>query len=672
MSVEEERKRGGISVETEHIFPIIKKWLYSEKEIFLREIVSNACDAVTKLKRLCSLGEVTVAIDHESYRIDVKHDKEAKTLSVRDNGIGMSEEELQKYICSIALSGALDFIQKYEGESENGADNGIIGHFGLGFYSSFMVSDTVEIITKSYTDAPAVKWVCGEDGEYEISEPDEDEKALGRGTTVVMHISSDGEEYLQGYKIREILDKYCSFMPVPIYFDDGEHEDEGKNEDESEDDDKKSDEKKPEEKPINEVTPLWLKNPSDCTDEEYRDFYHKVFGDWRDPLFWIHISADYPLNFKGILYFPKLNEQYENLEGKIKLYYNQVFVADNIKEVIPEFLLMLRGVLDCPELPLNVSRSYLQNSTYVKKVSQHIVKKVADKLNGMFGNEREKYEGLWDDIKIFVEYGCIRDEKFYERVKDSILLPLTNGKYVTTDEYFGTDKSDDNEDSAAEDNAAAETGGEATGDGAGGDGGETAEEKKPEKIAYYCNDKTAEAHYIDTYVSAGIDVIYLGSVIDNQFISLLEREQNCKFARVDAGIADALKADGESAHDDKVEALFRRVSGISDLTVQFERLRDAATPTILTEGEDERRMNDMMRIYGMGEGDAPKKYTLTVNLENGLIGQISGDPDGELAEKTAKYLWSLALICQRRLTSDEMKAFISESCDILGRLYEKN
>ncbi|MCD7788542.1 MAG: molecular chaperone HtpG, partial [Firmicutes bacterium] len=522
-----------------------------------------------------------------------------------------------------------------------------------------MLRDRVEFITKSYTDAPAVKWVCGEDGEYEISEPDEDEKALGRGTTVVMHISSDGEEYLQGYKIREILDKYCSFMPVPIYFDDGEHEDEDKKENE---DESKSE---PEEKPINEVTPLWLKNPSDCTDEEYRDFYHEVFGDWRDPLFWIHISADYPLNFKGILYFPKLNEQYENLEGKIKLYYNQVFVADNIKEVIPEFLLMLRGVLDCPELPLNVSRSYLQNSTYVKKVSQHIVKKVADKLNGMFGNEREKYEGLWDDIKIFVEYGCIRDEKFYERVKDSILLPLTNGKYVTTDEYFGTDKSEDN---------AAENGSEATEttEETGSETTEAAEEKKPEKIAYYCNDKTAETHYIDTYVSAGIDVIYLGSVIDNQFISLLEREQNCKFARVDAGIADALKADGEAAHDDKVEALFRRVSGISDLTVQFERLRDAATPTILTEGEDERRMNDMMRIYGMGEGDAPKKYTLTVNLENGLIGQISGDPDGELAEKTAKYLWSLALICQRRLTSDEMKAFISESCDILGRLYEKN
>ncbi|MCD7776451.1 MAG: molecular chaperone HtpG, partial [Firmicutes bacterium] len=582
---ENESKRGGISVETEHIFPIIKKWLYSEKEIFLREIVSNACDAVTKLKRLDSLGELPYEIDPAGYRIDVILDKEAKTLTVRDNGIGMTEEELQKYICSIALSGALDFIQKYEGEGENGADNGIIGHFGLGFYSSFMVSDTVEIITKSYTDAPAVKWVCSEAGEYEISEPSEDELALGRGTSVIMHISSDGEEYLSGYKLREVLDKYCSFMPVPIFFDDGEKP-EPEEKPETADEEDSEDKQTPEaEKPINDVTPLWQKNPSECTDEEYKEFYHKVFGDWRDPLFWIHISADYPLNFKGILYFPKLNEQYENLEGKIKLYYNQVFVADNIKEVIPEFLLMLRGVLDCPELPLNVSRSYLQNSTYVKKVSQHIVKKVADKLNGMFENEREKYEGLWDDIKIFVEYGCIRDSKFYERVKDSILLPLTDGRYVTTDEYFGTSSKEEEE---SEEKAADA----ASSDESGDNSEEISEAPKPEKVAYYCNDKVAEAHYIDSYTKAGIAVIFLGSVIDTQFISLLEREQKCKFSRVDSGIADALKAEGEAAHDDKVEALFRRVSGIEDLKVNFERLKDKGTPTVLTESEDGRRMND--------------------------------------------------------------------------------
>ena len=400
------KKSGEISVETQHIFPIIKKWLYSEKEIFLREIVSNACDAVTKLKRLSSLGHVRDIED--DFKITVKIDKEQKTLSVCDNGIGMTEEELDKYICQIALSGALDFIEKYESQDKDANSNGIIGHFGLGFYSSFMVSDTVDVITKSYLDSPALKWVCTEAGEYEIHPCDKAE----RGTEIVMHICEGEEEFLEEYKIRDILNKYCSFMPTEIYL-----EVVGKEDDKSEEDGEKG-----ENTPINDVHPLWQKQASECNDEDYKNFYKKVFADYKDPLFQIHINADYPLNFKGILYFPKLNHEFENMEGQVKLYYNQVFVADNIKEVIPDFLLMLKGVLDCPELPLNVSRSYLQNSGYVSKISAHIVKKVADKINSLFNLNRSEYEAMWNDIKIFVEYGCMRDRKFFDRVKNSIIF----------------------------------------------------------------------------------------------------------------------------------------------------------------------------------------------------------------------------------------------------------
>ena len=413
-------KTGGISVQTEHIFPVIKKWLYSEKDIFLREIVSNAADAVTKLRRLSSLGQYED--NGETYRVDVILDKDAGTLTVSDNGIGMTEEELDRYLCQIALSGALDFIQKYEGDNQN---NGIIGHFGLGFYSSFMVSDSVEVITKSYTNAPAVHWTCSEAGTYELTAGERE----GHGTTVIMHISDEEKEYLEKFKLEGILDKYCSFMPVEIYFTDvAEEEQKSKKE-------KKKEEKEPP-KPINDTTPLWLKNPSDCTPEEYKEFYRKVFRDYREPLFWIHINADYPLNFRGILYFPKITNEYESIEGQVKLYYNQVFVADNIKEVIPEYLLMLKGVLDCPELPLNVSRSYLQNNTYVSKMSAHIVKKVADKLNSLCNTEREEYEKVWNDIRTFVEYACMRDRKFYDRVKDSLLLELTDGKFATVKDYL--------------------------------------------------------------------------------------------------------------------------------------------------------------------------------------------------------------------------------------------
>ena len=474
MDNEKKTQHGGISVEIEHIFPVIKRWMYSEKEIFLREIVSNACDACTKVKRLVSLGEIK-DIDTDSFRIDVIVNKEERTITVRDNGIGMTKEELEKYLCQIALSGALDFIQKYEGEED--ATNGIIGHFGLGFYSSFMVSDTVDVVSRSVTGGSAVLWTCGEDGNYEITPNYDGEFSDSHGTAVVMHISEEGEEYLNTAKVREVLDKYCAFMPVEIYFTDACAEEQECHHDHAEGEECDCCHEDVD-KPINDTEPLWLKNPQDCTDEDYKNFYRSVFHDYKEPLFWIHIRADYPLNFKGILYFPRISNEYESLEGQVKLYYNQVFVADNIKEVIPEYLLMLKGVLDCPELPLNVSRSYLQNNGYVSKISAHIVKKVADKLNSMFNTEREKYESVWRDLKTFVEYGCMRDRKFYDRVKDSIVFEKCSGGYATLNEYL-----------------------------------ETAKDTHENKV-YYSNDKTAQASYISMFENEGMEVVLLDKVLD--------------------------------------------------------------------------------------------------------------------------------------------------------------
>ena len=495
------KRTGGISVETEHIFPIIKKWLYSEKDIFLREIVSNATDAITKLKRLSSLGQYDA--DDTPYRIDVLLDKDAKTLTVSDNGIGMTEAEVERYISSIALSGALEFIEKYESstEGESGVNkNGIIGHFGLGFYSAFMVSETVEIRTKSFTNAPAVHWVCNDAGSYEISDCDKET----RGTEVIMHIMDGEEEYLDIGKIRSMLNKYCAFMPVEIYMTDLSESDQANEEENDENTEKKS------EKPINDTAPLWQNLPSDCTDEEYAEFYRTVFHDYKEPLFQIHINADYPLNFKGILYFPRFGNEYESIEGQIKLYYNQVFVADNIKEIIPDYLLMLKGVLDCPELPLNVSRSYLQNNTYVRKVSAHIVKKVADKLNSLSQNDRENYEKVWDNIRAFVEYACMKDRKFYDRVKKSILLRLTDGSYVTLSEYL-----------------------------------EAAKEKN-ENTVYYATDTALQAQYIRMFRDEGIRIAVFPQLIDTQFATLLESyNDGVKFVRVDAGVASSMKNDGE-------------------------------------------------------------------------------------------------------------------------------
>lgn len=605
----------GISVDTEHIFPVIKRWLYSEKEIFLREIVSNASDAVTKLKRLASLGEVKELDD--DFRIDVVLDKECGTLTVSDNGIGMTGQELEKYLCNIALSGAVDFIGKYESKDASSAD-GIIGHFGLGFYSSFMVSDTVTVETRSYTGEPAVKWVCDSDGGYETFGSDKE----SRGTDVIMHISDEEKEYLNEGKIKDILDKYCSFMPTPIYFTV-----------EGEEPEKDADGNVKEKAPVNDTAPLWQKQPGECTDEEYKAFYTKVFHDYREPLFWIHINADYPLNFKGILYFPRLNHEYDNLEGQVKLYYNQVFVADNIKEVIPEFMLMLKGVLDCPELPLNVSRSYLQNSGYVSKISAHIVKKVGDKLNSLFKLEREKYQELWHDLKTFVEYGSIREKKFYERVKDCVIFPdAVEDKYYTVDEYLKQ------------------------------------AEGKHENTIYYCNDKVSMAQYISMYTTQGINVILLDKMIDNSFIHVIEENrEGVKFVRIDAD-TNILKNEGEAKESEKTAQLFKKVSGNDKLEVKFESLKDEKTPALINVNEEERRFEEMMKLYNaQGIADMPMSMTLIVNtsspLAQKLIGKAEADEEG--AEKLAKQIFTLSLLAQRRLTATELKEFLNDSFDIL-------
>ncbi len=628
-------EHGGISIELEHIFPIIKKWLYSEKEIFLREITSNACDAITKLRRLVSLGEAK-NLDLSDAKIRVILDKDAETLTVIDTGIGMSEEEVKKYICQIALSGALDFIQKYEGDGENAAQNGIIGHFGLGFYSSFMVSDTVDVVTKSYTGAPCVKWTCGEDGNYEIeADYDGEETALlgDYGTAVIMHINAEGKEFLSEYKLREVLNKYCAFMPVAIYFEDAKAEPEDHDCDcDDPDCEHKHEAKEPQ--PINDTEPLWQKNPADCTDEEYKEFYRKVFSDWKEPLFHIHLKADYPLNFRGILYFPRISNEYESLEGQVKLYYNQVFVADNIKEVIPEYLLMLKGVLDCPELPLNVSRSYLQNSGYVSKISAHITKKVADKLNQMFVNDRENFETIWRDLKTFVEYGCMRDKKFYDRVSANILFEKCGGGFVTLDEYLDAAK-------------------------------ETHENK-----VYYANDATAQSKYIAMFAAENIDVILLDRVIDTQFIHTVEQaREGVKFCRIDAEVADVLKADGDKTESPAVAELFRKIAG-EGTKVEFDRLKDASTPALLNISEEARRMNDMMKLYNMGAG-MPMEQTLILNTASPLVEKMTSLTDAgntALAETIAKQIYMLSSLSQRPLTAEELVAFLADSYDILGKL----
>lgn len=613
--------RGGISVQMEHLFPVIKKWLYSEKEIFLREIVSNACDAATKLKRLVSLGEVKDA-DVDSLEIRVVLDPNAKTITVIDNGIGMNEDELRRYLCQIALSGALEFIEKYEGKDSEGAGDGIIGHFGLGFYSAFMVSDTVDVFTRSYAGDGPVKWTCNSDGDWEIGDSDEvgDELFDVRGTAVVMHIGDEGEEFLSELKLRDVLEKYCAFMPVPIFF-----EVVGKEPEKDADGNEKPRE------PVNDTNPLWLRAPSDCTEEDYTAFYRKVFTDYRETLFHVHLRADYPLNFKGILYFPKISSEFDNIEGQVKLYYNQVFVADNIKEVIPDFLLMLRGVIDCPELPLNVSRSYLQNSGYVTKIAAHITKKVADKINSMFSEDRTAFEKLWNDLKVFVRYASIRDKKFAERVKESVLYEQTDGSYVTLDEYLDKAK-------------------------------ETNENK-----VYYTTDSAAQSAYIRMLSDQGISVVKMSGMLDSQYMQSVEAERaGVKFLRVDAEIADALAEDGDDG-DEELTQLFKNLGG-EGLTVEYKKFKDTSTPAILTVPEQDRRFEDMMRLYNVG-GNIPvnPNATLVVNTACPIIEKLRSG-DAAHREMIAKHIYSLARLSSRKLSADELSDFLTDSYAILGEL----
>ena len=600
-------KMGGIAVSTEHIFPIIKKWLYSEREIFLRELVSNAADAVTKHRRLVSLSETEESA--EPYRVTVTVAKTDGTLTVSDNGIGMTAEEVERYICNMALSGALDFIEKYEGES---GGSGIIGHFGLGFYSAFMVADRVEIVTRSHTGAPAVRWSATEAGDYELTAGERE----GRGTDVILHINEDSREYLTAATLSKILTRYCAFMPVEIYLVDAEAD------------------APAEEKPQNDTNPLWQRAAADVSEEEYREFYSRVFGDFREPLFSMHLAADYPLNFKGVLFFPKLSRNYESLEGEIKLYYNQVFVADNIREVIPEYLLMLRGVIDCPELPLNVSRSYLQDSAYVKKVAAYIVKKVADKLTSMMKADREAYAEKWADLSAFVEYGCISDRKFYDRVAPAVLLAMAGGEKKTLDEVFA---------------AAAEEGHENT--------------------LYYATDPDRQGALIEMLRSRGLSVVVARDFIDVRFLETLEGyREGCRCQRIDA-TTDVLRVGDAAEETDLAAALFEGITAEGmTLTVRCEHLGEGAAPVLLTVGEEDVRMREMMRYYAPDAPTAPLPATLVLNADAPVVDRLLSHGFGEEEAAVCRHLLTLGLLSYRPLSGEEMSAFLAESYRLLGLL----
>lgn len=609
--VQENLKKGGITVDTEHIFPVIKRWLYSDKEIFLRELVSNGCDAVTKMKRLVSLGKAEVT---EDYRVDVVLDKLLSEIRISDNGIGMTAEEIDRYINQIALSGALEFIEKYEGESEGAA--GIIGHFGLGFYSAFMVADRVEIHSLSFeTGSESASWSCTEAGEYEMKPGDR----KTRGTEVVLHVTDAEKEFLEEGRLREILEKYCAFMPVPIYFSVAGENAAG------------------EDKPLNDPEPLWLKNPSECTEEEYKAFYHKVFQDDRDPLFYIHINAEFPLNFKGILYFPKLRDEYASLEGQVKLYYNQVFVADNIKEVIPEYLMLLRGVMDCPELPLNVSRSYLQNSGYTSKISAHVSKKISDKLNAFFNNDREKLALIWDDVKPFVEYGATRDPKFFERVKNMILYKTASGKYLTVTELLEENRG-----------------------------------KGEENTIYYASDPLQQVEYIRLFGEEGITVAVMDGILDPRFLSFLEMQDHAvHFVRIDSGLDKVLRAEERAEEDEELAAVFRQVVP-EKVTVAQEVMKSTKTPALLMLEEEKRRLAEILKQYGTdipGIKAPEDEVTLVVNRACPLIARIASlakeEKSKEKARVLAKQVYMIAVVAQRGFTKEELQEFIDSSIDLL-------
>jgi molecular chaperone HtpG len=637
-------EKGNLSINSENILPVIKKWLYSDSDIFMRELVSNGCDAINKLKKLVSMGEVQVG-ENEDYKITVRLDSENKTIEIEDNGIGMSADEIKEYITQIAFSGATDFVTKYEEQLGDGND--IIGHFGLGFYSAFMVADKVQIDSKSYkANEAAARWICDGGIEYEMGESDK----TGRGTIITLYIGEDGKDFLDKWKIKEVLAKYCYFMPIPIFFEDVQdikkaEEEKAKKAEEAEkavdteNNDVVEEEKAPE--PINDTQPLWLKKPSDCTDEEYKSFYHKVFTDFNEPLFWIHLNMDYPFRLKGILYFPKLKHELESIEGQVKLYNNQVFIADNLKEVIPEFLLLLKGTIDCPDLPLNVSRSFLQNDGYVTKISKYITKKVADKLNSLFRKSRDEYEKFWDDISQFIKYGCMREKDFFDKVKDSLLFKTTEDKFVTLEEYKDNCKD------------------------------------KHENKVFYVTDPHQQAQYIKLFKDNGMEAVILDTRLDVPFVNFMESYSGgVTFARIDSSVTDMLKSDDEETLDTAtLEALFKEKLGNNELKIKVQKLKTSDVSAMIEESEQARRMQEMSVMYGMSNLAMPSDETLVLNTGSNIVKLLLDIKDD--ASKSAetellcKQIYDLAMMSHKPLTNEAMTEFIARSNKIMEMLAEK-
>ena len=660
------KEHGNLSINSQNIFPIIKKWMYSDHDIFYRELVSNACDAITKLKKLSMIGEYEAPDDIE-YKVEIKLSAKDKTIKIIDNGIGMTKEEVDEYINQIAFSGAEAFLEKYKDKAN---DDQIIGHFGLGFYSAFMVADQVTIDTLSFKDgAESVHWSCDGGTEYDISEGTK----TTPGTEITLYLNEDSYEFANEYKAKEVLDKYCSFMPVPIFVtneDAGEQTEEIPEEEvtekdtvldtfikdavteevEKEDGTKETVEKVPAKKmakivkspvAINDIHPLWTKHPNECSDEDYKEFYRKVFHDYKEPLFWIHLNMDYPFNLKGILYFPKINTEYESIEGTIKLYNNQVFVADNIKEVIPEFLLLLKGVIDCPDLPLNVSRSALQNDGFVKKISDYITKKVADKLSGMCKTDKENYEKYWDDINPFIKFGCLKDEKFADKMNDYIIFKNLEGKYLTLKECLEENK------------------------------------EKHENTVFYVTDEVEQSQYINMFKNEGIDAVILTHNIDQPFITNMEsKNENLKFKRIDADLSDSFKE--ETSKDElkdmteKLSKTFKDALGKENLTVNVEKLKDASISSMITLSEESRRMQDMMKMYGMAGMDpnmfGAEGQTLVLNANNDLVKYVAEHTDGENTKIICEQLYDLAMLSHAPLSPEQMTGFIARSNKIMELL----
>lgn len=672
-------EQGNLAINSENIFPIIKKWLYSDHDIFIREVVSNACDAITKLKKLDLMSETSLPDDYKA-KIEVEVNPEDKTITFTDNGLGMTADEVKEYINQIAFSGAADFLEKYKDKAN---EEQIIGHFGLGFYSVFMVADSAEIHTLSYKEgSEAVHWESDGGLTFEMGPSDKDTV----GTRIILHLNEDSYEFANEYRVREVLDKYCSFMPVEIFLTKANAEPEYETipseevteedtvieeivEEPKEDDKKEGEEaKEPVKKTkilkrpvsISDTHPLWAKHPNECTEEEYKTFYRKVFNDYREPLFWIHLNMDYPFNLKGILYFPKVNLEYENVEGMIKLYNNQVFVADNIKEVIPEFLMLLKGVIDCPDLPLNVSRSALQNDGFVKKISDYITKKVADKLSGMCKTDRENYEKYWDDISPFIKFGCLKDEKFKEKIKDYVLFKDLDDKYSTLKEYLETIPEPEVEAEVVEEGKEDEKSSEET--------------EAPKKIVYYVTDLQQQSQYVKMFREQDMNAVVLLHNIDQPFVSALEAgDDDVKFQRIDADLTDAFKEEGDEEKlkedTETLKELFRKATGKDQLEVKVEKLKNDKVSSMITLSEEARRMQDMMKMYsanGMGGMELPDVgQTLVLNANNDLVQYLLANKDGEHSDMFCKQLYDLAMISHQPLQADKMTEFINRSNEIM-------